>query len=235
MPSHATPNRPRPPTSDPSLRGPFQGQIGIKTGPKRARFGAEKGPKRVRLGDRFFTPAFATPKPNPPPHNPLHKKARAPLPQNIFSLPALPTAPPIAEHPCPIGGPSTIHPYGSANVTNPSPLFVRCFPRRRRRSSRTAAPRSCTCTASHTPGRQLRLPQQLARLLVEGVEHLVLAPADEDQAPCRHDRAAEVLRAGLRDALRRQLRKLAQRDAPRVVPPRKVDRVQQPQGGLIAG
>ena len=60
-------------------------------------------------------------------------------------------------------------------------------------------------------GGQLMLPEHAARVLLERADLLVGRRRDEDQASRRRDRSAEVQRAGVADALRDELRILAER------------------------
>src|SRR5687767_8627984 len=74
-----------------------------------------------------------------------------------------------------------------------------------------------------------RLPQQLAGVLVEGAEFLVIVRCpDEQQAAGGHDRPAVVLGAGVLEPLRGELGILAERDFPGVLTSVQVDRIQRP-------
>ena len=79
-------------------------------------------------------------------------------------------------------------------------------------------------------GGQLMLPQHAARVLFERANLLVRRRGDEDHAARGRDRAAEVERAGIADALRDQLGILAERHLPENVPLDEVDGVQRAPG-----
>ena len=124
-------------------------------------------------------------------------------------------------------GPPVTPRSGSANATNASPAFVRSLP---------APPAAMTTywrpfdligrRGRVAAGREGVLPEELAGLLVEGVDALVLRAGDEHQAAGRHDRAAEGLGARPRDAAGGQLGVLAERDPPGEFARVEVDRVQ---------
>ena len=69
-------------------------------------------------------------------------------------------------------------------------------------------------------------PEKLPGLLVEGVDAFVLGAGDEHQAAGGHDRAAERLGAGSRDAAGGQLHVFAERNPPGEFARVQVDRVQ---------
>src|SRR4030095_13493330 len=70
----------------------------------------------------------------------------------------------------------------------------------------------------------VRFPQHLAGLRIEGAELRVQRRANEDEAAGRGDRAAHVWRAGVRDALLFSFGKIAERYSPRDFSGVRVDR-----------
>ena len=79
------------------------------------------------------------------------------------------------------------------------------------------------------------MPKKFAGCFVEGVELFIFGAADEDEAAGSDDGAAEIFRAGLRNAARGQFGKFAERHLPENFAFVEVDGIESAQGGLIAG